>query len=136
MTANRVAAELRTFLLNKIVDDWSTITPEARPETIWVGEHEPTDNPDSPLISPLVAAWLFDGREFHEKPSSSMAAFLNLSAGFLNTTGSFEIGIAGFAPIIDTEEVALYWQFGGLHGMGYLCSSSRGCNSCDEAWRS
>ena len=136
MNASRVEAEFRSFLLGKVVEDWLAIAPGARPETFWIGEHESTDEPDSHLSTPIMAGWYFDGREFHERPASGMAAFANLAAGYPYTTGRFEIGIGGFARIGDSEEVALYWQFGGLHGLGYRCYSGAGRYFCDEAWRS
>lgn len=136
MSAASIDSGLRSFLLRKIAADWLELPPQARPGTIWVGEHEPTDHPDSPLSTPIIAAWLFDGREFHERPCSAMAAFLNLAAGYPYTTGTFEIGVGGFARIDGSEEIAMYWQFGGLLGLGYRCISSEGRFSCEEAWRS
>jgi len=136
MTKHHLDQHFRTFLLNKIAEEWTEIPSNGRPLTFWVAEHEPTDILDSPIDTPILDGWHFDGNGFRKRPISDIAAFLNLAVGYPNNSGCFEIGIAGFAPITNSHDVLLFWQFGGLHGIGYKCSKD-GCSySCHETWRS
>jgi len=136
MSPNHITTKFRAFLLEKIRNDWLAIQLDARPKTIWISEHEAIDGFCSPCTSPLVAGWYFDGHRIYERDSSEVLAFLNLAAGYPNSTGKFEIGVASFARLVNSEDVALCWQFGGLHGMGYQCSKIDGVYFSNEVWRS
>jgi len=136
MAVKRVESRFRDFLFSKLNEDWLRVSVGARPKTIWVAEHEPTHDPDSHIVTPVVGAWHFDGNGFHEKPVSDIVVFLNLSVGYTPAVGGFEIGIAGFAPIVDSLDAALFWQFSGLSGIGYRCVRESDSCLCKEVWRS
>lgn len=136
MRKGRIEADYQSYLRSQVANDWADLPQEGRPKTFWIAEHRPVSDANGPLGTPIVACWYFDGREFIEKPHSDFAAFMNLAAGPSSGVGGFEIGYGGFAPILDSGEVALYWQFGGLLGVGYRCSGSAGHYAREEVWRS
>lgn len=120
-----------SYCLDYLQRTWRRAPAELRPPLLWIGRYEPIPSPNDPMHTPIMRAWLLSADGLEARPSSDLARFLTVHherpwASGLGPTGSpvfgrtFEIGVAGFAPVLGTETALVEYTFGGCNGLGTL----------------
>lgn len=113
---------------------WASAAHDLRPFTVWIAEHEPVPADADWPETPVVNAWLLNERGVEERAAADYVRFLTVHSGrlwsssryplpaigvFNNRPGSTHtIGLAAFAPILDSELVYLHYIWGGTFGRG------------------
>ena len=132
----RIPSQIRGIGFLELERAWHEMEEWGRPDGVWIGEHEAVIDASAPMATPIVRCWYFDGSSFEERPTSSLAAFLNVSVDQSAASCSMQKGIAGFSRTLGGEEIAFYWQFAGLLGVGYKLIVTDGKSEITEMWRS
>ncbi|MFB9241386.1 hypothetical protein IV454_07690 [Massilia antarctica] len=122
---------LRHACVSEIRQAWIDSGEVSRPPIVWIAEHMPVALVDAAhnYPSPVANAWLLNDHGVERRDPQEYVRFMTVHSGYhwargrpprgiFSNTGSHPIGLAGFAPIVDTDLVALHFIWGGLWGRG------------------
>ncbi len=113
---------------------WRDSPHDLRPFTVWIAEHEPIAPDAEWPATPVVNAWLLNGGEVENRTAADYVRFVVVHSRAHWHTGSIPppavgvfnnrpgnthtIGLAGFAPIVNSDLVYLHYIWGGTFGRG------------------
>ena len=127
-------ASITKACLTEIHQAWASLTPQMRPESVWISQHEPIQADATDTRTSVVRAWLLDANGVDPRSAMDFVRFVAVHSGkncssaihpppasgvFNNRPGSIHtIGLASFANFQDTPMIYLGYIWGGTFGRG------------------
>ena len=126
--------KIKRYLLARIIREWMSLPDGSRPWGVWLRYYAPIatdiDHIGTNTSVPLQA-WFLDKDGISERSVWEYQRFLVVhweqpwcgriwkERSLPISTGTYEIGLAAFAPYEDSSDVYLDWIWGGLWGRGW-----------------
>jgi hypothetical protein len=125
---------LAAACLAEIERIWRASGDGVRPPSVWIAEHGPMASANDFPTAPVENAWLMDRYAISKRTAIDYVRFITVQSGVQWSTGMtalpaegvfndrpgrmHTIGVAAFAPILDSALVYLHYTWGGTFGRG------------------